>query len=198
MSTGFPIFQSIRMDLHSCQGEEIAGFGRESCVSLTTWLARHGVLWKVGMCPSLLWSQSQEGQGDTGTPTAPSPLPLSGLEGGEHQDEPLGTKGSTQPCPFWWGRMWGQSQHCQHKPQGAAGASPWQWGRGAAIPQLVAPQSRGQRAERGRLVGRERVWHRSGSGCCPSAAARSCVPWLSGALPKRTCFVRWLFLLLHK
>lgn len=81
MSTGFPIFQSIRMDLHSCQGEEIAGFGRESCVSLTTWLARHGVLWKVGMCPSLLWSQSQEGQGDTGTPTAPSPLPLSGLEG---------------------------------------------------------------------------------------------------------------------
>lgn len=115
MSTGFPIFQSIRMDLHSCQGEEIAGFGRESCVSLTTWLARHGVLWKVGMCPSLLWSQSQEGQGDTGTPTAPSPLPLSGLEGGEHQDEPLGAKGSTQPCPFWWGRMWGQSQHCQHK-----------------------------------------------------------------------------------
>lgn len=24
MSTGFPIFQSIRMDLHSCQGYEIA------------------------------------------------------------------------------------------------------------------------------------------------------------------------------
>lgn len=144
MSTGFPIFQSIRMDLHSCQGEEIAGFGRESCVSLTTWLARHGVLWKVGMCPSLLWSQSQEGQGDTGTPTAPSPLPLSGLEGGEHQDEPLGAKGSTQPCPFWWGRMRGQSQRCQHKPQGAAGASPWQWGRGAAIPQLVHPKAGGK------------------------------------------------------
>lgn len=39
------------------------------------------------------------------------------------------------------GRVWaGQSQCCQQKPQGAAGASPWQWRRGPAIPQLMHPK----------------------------------------------------------
>lgn len=75
--------------------------------------------------------------------------------------------------------MWGQSQRCQQKPRGAAGARPWQWGRGSAIPQLVHPKPGGKGQSE------ESSWGESRFGISlAEAAACNCVHSFPEPFPK--------------
>lgn len=81
---------------------------------------------------------------------------------------------------------------CGAKPVLPAESSGCSWcqplavGKGKCQPPAGAPQTKAK-GRAGGLMELGKVWHHSGSGCCPPAAARSCAPRLSKALPKRTC-----------
>lgn len=119
--------------------------------------------------------QSREGQGDTGTPTAPSPLPLSGFQQDEHWDEPpwsLRSKGST-----WTGGMWAGQNVGPKSPAETSGCSS---GEG----DLPSPSwSTPNQGAKGRVRKAHGVRAGLNSSSGPSSAARSCAPRLPRTLP---------------